>query len=111
MSVNAYTARNGKELVLEILGRFDFGLHKPFRRAYRGRAGLDTYRVDLRQAESMDSSALGMLLLLREHASGQGARVVLHHCQEEVDEILRTANFQKLFEIERSPAPRPVKAE
>lgn len=107
MSVNAYTARNGKELVLEIKGQFDFALHKPFRQAYRGRDGLDTYRVDLGRAEYMDSSALGMLLLLREHAVSQGARVVLCNCQEEVERILQIANFQQLFEIERHPAPGP----
>jgi len=102
MSVKDYTARNGKELVLEIKGQFDFSLHKPFRQAYRGHSGVEVYRVDLAQAEYMDSSALGMLLLLREHASGQGAKVVLCNCQEEVEKILRIANFQKLFQIERN---------
>lgn len=100
MSVKDYTARNGKELVLEIKGQFDFALHKPFRQAYRGHNGVEVYRVDLAQAEYMDSSALGMLLLLREFAADQGAEVVLRNCSREVRKILEIANFQRLFRIE-----------
>ena len=45
----------------------------------------------------MDSSALGMLLLLREHAGGDRASIKIVHCQPEVKKILTIANFHPLF--------------
>jgi anti-anti-sigma regulatory factor len=46
----------------------------------------------------MDSSAMGMLLQLRDH-SKRGNGVSLTNPNEGVSEILRIANFDKLFKI------------
>ena len=50
-------------------------------------------------ADYMDSSALGMLLLLREHAGGDNAKIEVVGCKPEIKKILAIANFQKLFDI------------
>jgi anti-anti-sigma factor len=47
----------------------------------------------------MDSSALGMLLLLREHVDGVRERVRIINCNTEIRKILEIANFDKLFDI------------
>jgi anti-anti-sigma factor len=60
--------------------------------------GEKQFVVDLRDTEYMDSSAMGMLLQLRDHSkSGNG--VSLANPNEGVSEILRIANFDKLFKI------------
>lgn len=87
-------------VVITVPGRFDFSVHKQFRDAYRETPGKGTvYRVDLGETEYMDSSALGMLLLLREHAGGDEARVSIENASEPVKKVLEIANFHRLFEV------------
>jgi HptB-dependent secretion and biofilm anti anti-sigma factor len=98
MGLSTYSNANG-ETVVRIGERFDFSLHREFRNAYReAQSGTGSYVVDLKDTEYMDSSALGMLLLLREHAGKRGT-VRLVNCQADVKRILAIANFQQLFDI------------
>lgn len=90
----------GATLVLAVKGHFDFSVHGGFRDAYRDAAGYRRYVVDLGETVYIDSSALGMLLLLREHAGNQGAEVVLRGPSPDVRNILEIANFHTLFTIE-----------
>ena len=57
------------------------------------------FEVDLSGAEYLDSSALGMLLLLREHAGGESSKIDITHASDEVRKVLDVANFGKLFNI------------
>ena len=81
--------------------RFDFELSRAFRDAYRDNVtqGM-TYRIDFRATRIMDSSALGMLLLLKEHAGTYGGEVVLCNISGMVKEILEIARFHLMFEVE-----------
>jgi anti-anti-sigma factor len=47
----------------------------------------------------MDSSALGMLLLIRERATANNQRVSLSGCKGTVKQILDVANFGRLFQM------------
>ena len=82
-----------------IKGRFDFNDHGDFREAYRQHSSNAHYAVDMNDADYMDSSALGMLLMLREYAGGDSAKIEIRGCKPEIKKILAIANFQKLFEI------------
>jgi len=87
-------------LTIAVNGRFDFNLHRQFREAYKNRVGDGTrYVVDLQGTDYMDSSALGMLLLLREHAGGDKAGIRIVHCNSEIGKILSISNFHRLFDI------------
>jgi anti-anti-sigma regulatory factor len=57
------------------------------------------YVVDLSLTDSIDSSALGMLLLLREKVGDDASRVVIHGGAGRPSEVLRLANFQRLFTV------------
>jgi anti-anti-sigma factor len=80
--------------------RFDFNVHSDFRSAYEklDMAKVSGFEVDLRATKYMDSSALGMLLVFREHVGGRG-KIELVNCRDEIRSILEVANFQKLFAI------------
>lgn len=83
-----------------VSGNFDFSVHREFRDTYRYQTGTGhLYRIDLGQAQYMDSSALGMLLLLRDHAQSHGGRVVIEHAPPQIRRILEVARFDKLFEL------------
>ena len=88
--------------VISLQGRFDFSAHREFRSLCSPALESGDIReleVDLGKVEYLDSSALGMLLLLRERADGARKRVTLSNCRGAVRQVLDTANFGKLFQI------------
>lgn len=96
------TQVSANEVTISVRGRFDFNLHREFRQAYeqagKGVVGLH-YIIDLSGTDYMDSSALGMLLLLRDHAGGDSAKISLVKCPPTIRGILEIANFSKMFHI------------
>jgi anti-anti-sigma factor len=87
---------------IRLQGRFDFNAHREFREAIdtvlSGPATLVV--VDFAGVEYLDSSALGMLLMLRDRAKSATREVTLTGCRGAVKQILDIANFGKLFKIE-----------
>ncbi len=100
MAITAQASPDGTELTIAVDGRFDFSAHQDFRKAYENVATAPaTYRVDMRDASYLDSSALGMLLLLRDHAGGDDADIAIINCNDDVKKILTISNFDQLFSI------------
>ncbi|KAF2410764.1 STAS domain-containing protein [Pseudomonas antarctica] len=100
MSVESEVSLDGTKLMITVKGRFDFGSHQAFRDAYeRFYKVPELYVVDLKDTTYMDSSALGMLLLLRDHAGGDNAEVQVINSNPDVRKILAISNFDKLFDI------------
>jgi anti-anti-sigma factor len=100
-TVNVEQTQSG--VVLKIDGRFDFNLHGEFRDAYEGvlREGDPSkFIIDMAGTEYMDSSALGMLLILRDRLGCNGDRQVIVNCNKDILEILQVSNFDKLFTIQ-----------
>jgi len=97
MSIDVNKSEDGRELTIVVGEKFDFGQHKDFREAYRNEPPTLRYRVDLSRARYLDSSALGMLLLLKKHAGGESAQVRLEGANDDVRKILEIANFHRIF--------------
>jgi len=100
MSVQVQLLENGALVKISPTGRFDFHAHREFRDAYQAKSAGAQYLIDLRGTDYMDSSALGMLLLLREHAGGDKAKIRIVNARAEIRSILNVANFEKMFVIE-----------
>ncbi|HEY5790365.1 MAG TPA: STAS domain-containing protein [Gammaproteobacteria bacterium] len=91
---------DGQAITIKINGRFDFDLHQEFRQAFEHAEDQQVrYVIDLAEAEYMDSSALGMLLLLRERAGGDRADIAIVNCSPAINKILTISNFHKLFKV------------
>lgn len=96
----SHTDRNS---VLTLEGSFDLSTYVGFRNTYRkllptvqgGELLLDMGAVDL-----IDSSGLGMLLLLQKEAVKNNVAVALRRCQPFVLRVLTTANFHTLLKIQ-----------
>ncbi len=100
MGVVAALAEGGEELVIAIDGRFDFSSHQAFREAYQSYENRpESYVIDMQDAIYLDSSALGMLLLLRDFAGGDQSNIQIVNCNQDVKKILTISNFEQLFEI------------
>ncbi|MEH6560319.1 MAG: STAS domain-containing protein [Marinobacter sp.] len=100
MPIHTRSSHDGQILIISIDGRFDFSTHQAFRDAYEhGGKDVDGYIVDLSDATYLDSSALGMLLLLRDYAGGDNANIAIENCNNDVRKILTISNFEQLFTI------------
>jgi len=58
-----------------------------------------SFTIDMSKASYMDSSALGMLLMMREHLGGNSANITISSSSADISNILTVANFQSLFKI------------
>lgn len=101
MSITTDRSDDGKTLNIRIAGRFDFSSHQAFREAYESAdKSVNRYVIDMQETTYLDSSALGMLLLLRDYAGGENADVRIANCNGDVRRILTISNFEQLFRIE-----------
>ena len=99
--MQANIVKSERLTTIKLQGRFDFNAHREFR-ATIDTALLETpdqIRVDLAGVDYLDSSALGMLLMLRDKAQGVKKTVALANCRGSVRQVLDIANFSKLFAI------------
>ncbi len=85
---------------LRVRGVFDFSLHEDFRHALETLNGANACVVDLSGVEALDSSALGMLLVLRDRLGGDGARVRITGAAPGIRRVLEISRFDKLFEMD-----------
>lgn len=86
-------------------GRFDYKTWRNFTRSYAplvDNAAVREIRVEMIKVDYMDSSALGMLLLLNERATAHNKPVVLRISSGFVLRVLEYARFSQFFNIERS---------
>ena len=87
-------------LTIKVVGRFDFAVHQEFRKAIEKIVSTTKVIViDFYVTDYMDSSALGMLLVLRDKVSATQQTVQLINMKPEVRKILEIAHFDKLFTV------------
>lgn len=101
MAITSTLTDDGKELIIHVNGRFDFSSLQLFRTAYEGSKGEpDAYTIDLGGSDYVDSSALGMLLALRDYAGGDSAKIKIVNCNNDIKKILVVTKLDELFRIE-----------
>ena len=86
-------------------GHFDFQVRRNFKDSYVPLLNNTTVReieFEMSKVDYLDSSALGMLLLLHERTKAVNKKVALLNTSGVVLQILESANFRKIFNIEYS---------
>jgi anti-anti-sigma factor len=99
-TIQVSDSKENGTVMISIRNRFDFSVHKEFRASYKDRENAMCYVINLREVTYIDSSALGMMLLLREHAMENKGKVIIQNCNEDIRRILTIANFGRLFDIQ-----------
>jgi anti-anti-sigma factor len=96
------TQLEGNKARLMLNGRFDFNGHALFNEATDSvlkDAGISELELDFGQVKYIDSSAMGMLLLLKERARSASKSVTLFNCKGAVAQVFELSNFRRLFTI------------
>ncbi|QOL24777.1 STAS domain-containing protein [Thalassotalea sp. LPB0316] len=103
MPITSHYDQAQQALVIAIDQQFDFSMHQAFKEAYSqiDNSQSTHYIIDLANTTYMDSSALGMILLLREHALASDGKVTIKAPSDSVLKVLEIAQFQKLIDIQR----------
>lgn len=101
MSMNIEIRDSSNDVFIRVVGRFDFDSHEDFSKALEAanNSNYSKFTIDLGAVEDLDSSALGMLLLLRESAGGESSDISIVNCRPEINDILKIANFQQMFHM------------
>lgn len=100
--MQANVSINNGDAQVRLSGRFDFNAHRDFRAAYEplmDDAAVRSVTIDLAGVDYLDSSALGMLLMVRDKAGAANKKLTLSNARAGVRQVLDIANFGKLFQI------------
>jgi anti-anti-sigma factor len=101
MALKNEISTDGNTLTIFISNRFDISTYSDFGDAYKDKVdAVSSIVIDMTDCSYMDSSALGMLLMMRERFISNNASISLINTNPNVKKILLTANFDKLFKLE-----------
>lgn len=100
MAITSNLSSDGSLLTITVQGRFDFSSLQTFRNAYEKILPKPSkFIIDLKDSEYLDSSALGMLLALRDYAGGENADISVINCNQDVKKILVITKLDELFTV------------
>lgn len=103
MAINVQILNNTGRI--NMYGRFDFQVHREFKEAYTpllDNPDVREIEVEMSKVDYLDSSALGMLMLLNERAKAVNKPVTLLNTSGVVSQVLGVANFSKIFNIKQA---------
>lgn len=88
--------------VVKLPSRFDYAYHKQFNQTcseLMSSEQVNEIILDFGIVEYLDSSALGMLVMLQKKASNAFKKIKIKSARGATEEILRMANIQKMIEF------------
>jgi len=94
--------RDPKPGLLHLVGDFTYGARPAFQEATQvdvGAAEPAEIHLDFAGVQYLGSSALGMLLQLRDQCEARGKKVILINLFTHAASLFRSAGFSKLFQI------------
>lgn len=90
------------KVCIRLPDRFDFSYHKQFTEsyeAYLNSPGLKEVEVDFNRVQYLDSSALGMLVLLAKKFDKPGITMTITGSSGAARDIIMMANMSKIYDI------------
>lgn len=98
--VSVKSCKEGGDCVrMTVSGRFDFQLHREFRKAYEDLKPTTKIIVDLQETVSLDSAAMGMLMAMRAHIGEDKAEIELRNCNPIVTKTIDIFKMQRFFKV------------
>ena len=101
MEIKTQITEDKNVLTLSLIGKFDYTCHQDFLSAFETLDPVpQKFVIDTLEVTAIDSSALGMLLLLRNYAGGDNSEIRIINAKVDILKLMRTCKFDELFEIE-----------
>jgi len=101
MAVESMRTDSNNILKISVTGDFNLSVHKDFRAAYDGFDYHDyTVFIDLAYTHTMDSSALGMILVMQTDLKKPDGQIHIINANNDIKKILKIVNFDSLFIID-----------
>jgi len=95
-----YRASDDAQVVTIVIPTdFNFRYSKGLRESYLTQKNNVAYILDFSKTEYIDSTALGMLLLMREEVLAREGKVKIVNCREKIMDLLVMSNFHQLFNV------------
>lgn len=88
--------------MMRLHGRFDYSVHGEFLKraeSFVAEAVAPQVRIDMGQLDYIDSSGLGMLLMMRDLAKRHDKTMTLTNVKGYVRQVIDNAQFSRLFDI------------
>ena len=88
------------EIQVLIIGRFDYDMIDEFRESYIGviDKNMDV-SLDLSQTDHIDSSALGMVLNMKNYLEKADRAIQIKNCKPNLMKLFSMAHFERKFEF------------
>lgn len=101
MKVEKSLTDSNTTLTISVKGDFNFLLLNEFRDAYSSEEAVTARKliVDLGKTETVDSSALGMLLNMQRHLEKEDGEITIINSNPVVQKIFNITHFGKKFNI------------
>ena len=100
-SITSEWNADNRSFIIHVKGDFTSEISAKFRQSYNNLTVLPKkYIVDFKETSYLDSTALGMILELREHAHNRQASIHVTNMNDVILEIFRVLNFHKLLRPE-----------
>ncbi len=101
MEISTHISSDNSEVTISICTSFDIHVYQEFSRAYKD-VNLPgaKYIIDMAKTEFIDSSGLGMLLLMRERLGGSDTDIRILNCRPEIKRTLESVNLHSLVQID-----------
>lgn len=99
MNLQKNITDNGNVITITLPEKFDFKIHGEFRKTYQVDKKPKKVVLDMGRTQYMDSSALGMLLQLKEFTDECNSAVSISNANKNIVQIMQIAHFDKLFTI------------
>nr|CRH06873.1 putative Anti-sigma-factor antagonist [Candidatus Magnetococcus massalia] len=96
MSIQAVEIDGHVEVFIH--GNFSFKEYSTFIQLMESHEGQEQFIIHMNRISFMDSTGMGLLLLLQERV-GERGRVTLANPSQRVREMLQVAHFDKIFKI------------
>jgi anti-anti-sigma factor len=99
MAIRSIIQEDGNTLLIVLSESFDVTCYSKFKEVFEPLTQAMAYEVDMSGIDFMDSSGLGLLIMLREHANRFDSSVKLKHPSPVARANLDRALFNELFDI------------
>nr|CRH08109.1 Conserved protein of unknown function. putative Anti-sigma-factor antagonist [Candidatus Magnetococcus massalia] len=88
-----------ERLIVTLTEPFNYNAYTAFHESYKDESGQGQIEFDFRHVDTIDSAALGMLLIAREHYGNDNNRVFISNLNGYAQKVVMATKLDSMFTI------------